>query len=86
MRPFDDEAPSCPQFTEYDRTHTPLYIRLLDADAAGVSWEKIAEHVFKLDVRGDPTGARRTVETHVARAKWMMDRGYKDLLRSPPKR
>lgn len=82
---FNDVAPSGSELTEYDRAHVPLYVRLLDAAAAGAPWERIAERVFKLDVSHDPAGARRTVETHLTRARWMMDQGYKELLRAPPK-
>jgi Uncharacterized conserved protein (DUF2285) len=81
---FADEAPSGNAVTDYDIAHAALYIRLMDAEAAGQGWKTIAIQVFGLDVERDPERARRVVESHLARALWMRDAGYKGLLRGRP--
>ena len=81
---FEDEAPSGNVVTDYDIAHAALYIRLMDAEAAGQGWKTIASQVFGLDVERDPDRAQRVVESHLARALWMRDEGYKGLLRGRP--
>jgi Uncharacterized conserved protein (DUF2285) len=81
---FADAAPSGKAVTDYDVDHAALYIRLMDAEAAGQDWKIIASQVFGLDVERDPDRAQRVVESHLARALWMRDAGYKGLLRGRP--
>jgi hypothetical protein len=57
------------------------YLRLLDADAAGADWREVAKLVLHIDPERDPERARRTWTSHLARAKWMRDSGYRQLLR-----
>jgi len=52
---------------------------LLDADRAGAAPEEIASHVLRLDPVADPERARRTVASHLARARWMTEEGYRQL-------
>jgi hypothetical protein len=81
--PIRDEAPTDLEITEYDRLSAPKYLRLLDADAAGASWEQAIKAVFGIDAAHEPERAKRVHETHLARARWMMETGYRDLLRMP---
>jgi hypothetical protein len=80
--PVADEAPDGPSVTSYDELHFIHYIRLLDADAEGVDWREVALIVLGIDPSKEPDRARRAYETHMARARWMTEHGYRDLLRA----
>jgi hypothetical protein len=74
-------APDAPELTSYDLQHLVTYLRLLDADAANADWREVARIVLHIDAELEAERARRAYKSHLARAKWMMDHGYKDLLR-----
>jgi hypothetical protein len=78
---FEDEPPWSEHLTDYDRSHLQLYVRLLDACAAKASLADIANHIFGVNANADPERAKRIVETHSARARWMTQYGFRDLLR-----
>jgi hypothetical protein len=84
-RPIDpdvaDEAPNAAVLTGYDEEHGITYLRLLDAEAEGTDWREVARIVLHIDPRREPKRARRAWESHLARAKWMVERGYRYLLR-----
>jgi hypothetical protein len=84
--PLQATAPTSATLTDYDRRHLKTYLRLLDAATDGADWREAATLVLGLDVAGDPVGARATHESHLARARWMTEHGYRDLLRGglPP--
>ena len=63
------------------KEHAITYMRMLDADAEGAYWREVARIVLHLDPDQDAERARRTFESHLARAKWMSREGYKHLLR-----
>jgi hypothetical protein len=75
-----DTAPSEPALTVYDEEHLITYLRLLDADAEGADWREVAL-VLHLDPEQESDRARRAFETHLSRAKWMTEHGYRHLLR-----
>lgn len=77
----DANAPSSPHVTPYDSQRFPMYLRLLDADAECIPWDAVAMEVLGLDVSTDPKAARETWESHLSRARWMTEAGYRDLLR-----
>ena len=79
---FADEPPQSPSMTDYDRQHLALYVRLLDAAEEGAEWTEVARVLFGLDPKRDGERARRVYDSHLARALWMTDHGYSDLLRS----
>ncbi len=84
---FQDQAPDAPTLTAYDRQHLKTYLRLLDAEADQADWREAAALVLGLDVEADPDRARRMYDSHLARARWMSEHGYRHLLRhgrSPP--
>ena len=85
MPPLDpdvaDIAPSDSALTVYDEEHVITYLRLLDADAVGADWSEVARIVLHLDPKRDSDRARRTFESHLSRAKWMTEHGYRRLLR-----
>jgi hypothetical protein len=74
-------APQDPELTDYDRDHAVTYLRLLDAEEAGADWQEVARVVLGVDPHGDFERAQVMHATHLARARWMRDGGYKDLLR-----
>jgi hypothetical protein len=76
---IDDIAPSGPALTAYDEEHLVTYLRLLDADAEGADWREIARLVLHRDPESD--GTRRAFESHLARARWMTNHCYRQLLR-----
>ena len=78
---IDDVAPTASVLTTYDERHATTYLRLLDAEAEGADWKEVARIVRRVDPAREPERARRAWETHLARAKWMADHGYHQLLR-----
>lgn len=76
-----DEAPIAPMVTDYDKAHRKLYLRLLDADDAGAAWEEAASALLDIDPAVEPDRARRRHESHLARARWMTEEGYLQILR-----
>jgi hypothetical protein len=57
--------------------HLVTYLRLLDADAEGAAWQEAARIVLSLDVETDLERANRVWASHLARAKWMTEQGYR---------
>ncbi|OPZ00039.1 hypothetical protein A5906_23710 [Bradyrhizobium sacchari] len=72
-----DTAPDDPVLTLYDERHLVIYRRLLDAAAEGADWKE----VLRIDPDREPARARTAFDTHLARANWMADQGYRHLLR-----
>ncbi len=79
---FQDAPPSGDKLTEYDRCHLVTYLRLLDAETEGADWQEVAHIVFGLDPTQDPDRAKRMHAAHLARAHWMTENGYRDLIRA----
>lgn len=73
-------APQGEVLTNYDRAHVKLYMRLLDAEASGAALPEIAQVLFDIDAGAEPDRARDAVESHLARARWMTEVGYRLLL------
>jgi hypothetical protein len=78
--PVDDQAPALDSLTAYDQAHLVTYLRLLDADAEGADWTEVARIMLHIDPKQEPERARRAWESHLARAKWMTEHGYRHLL------
>ena len=76
-----DEPPDAPNVTDYDLAHTITYLRLLDSAADGADWREVARLVLELDPVDNPDRVRRIHDSHLARARWMTQQGYRDLLR-----
>ena len=76
-----DVAPTDSILTVYDEEHIITYLRMLDADAEGADWVEVAKLVLHIDPQIEPDRARRAFDTHLARAKWMTEHGYRHLLR-----
>ena len=71
--------PDSPALTDYDRAHVQLYIRLLDAASSGVQWMVAAREILNIDPTLDLDSAKRTFDSHLARAEWMTRVGYRFL-------
>jgi hypothetical protein len=76
-----DAAPADSVLTVYDEEHIFTYLRMLDADAEGADWREVAQLVLHIDPELELDRARRAFDTHLTRAKWMTEHGYRHLLR-----
>lgn len=76
---FLDEAPSGDLLTDYDRRNLKLYVRLLDAEADGAEWQEAVAVLFGIDPEAEPERACKLYDTHLSRARWMTEHGYKIL-------
>lgn len=76
-----DLAPADDALTPYGHEHAITYLRLLDADADGADWREVAEIVLHIDPTREPHRARQAYESHMTRARWLSESGYKLLLR-----
>lgn len=79
---FAQEPPLTERVNSYDEAHLVTYLRLLDADREGASWQEVARIIFGIDPEADSDGARLMHESHLARARWMTTAGYQHLLES----
>ena len=81
-----DTAPADTVLTRYDEEHIITYLRPLDAE--GADWQEITRIVLHIDPEREPDRARRAFDpispepnSHLTRAKWMTEHGYRHLLR-----
>ena len=77
---FKDSPPLTDRVNSYDEAHLVTYLRLLDAAEEGADWREVAAIVFGLDVDVDPDRAKCIHDSHLARARWMTEKGYRHLL------
>jgi len=75
-------APSDAAVTDYDRTHRDLYMRLFDAADVGARWQDAASEILALDPADPDTYA--IWASHLARARWMVSDGWKQLIGCQP--
>jgi hypothetical protein len=74
-----EQPPNAPTVTDYDLAHKITYLRLLDADADKADWREVARVVLGLEPDSDTIRARRVFDSHLARARWMTEIGYREL-------
>lgn len=79
--PVADAPPDSPVLTGYDEQHLITYLRILDAQFYGASWQEVAKVVLHIDPSTEPERARRVWESHLARAVWLRDSGFHSLIR-----
>ncbi|MCP1931042.1 MULTISPECIES: DNA -binding domain-containing protein [Bradyrhizobium] len=77
---FLDEPPQSSALTTYDRAHMKLYMRLLDAETDGADWREAVSVLFGIDPRREPDRANRVHRSHLARARWMTEQGFRMLI------
>jgi hypothetical protein len=58
------------------------YMRVLDADQQGADRRKVSRIVLRVDPDTGADRARIAFESHLSRARWMTEQGYRRLLRS----
>ncbi|MDZ4842121.1 MAG: DUF2285 domain-containing protein [Hyphomicrobium aestuarii] len=71
-----EPPPDAAMLTDVDRLYATLYLRLLDADAAGVDWKTASREILNLDLTDNEDHAKRVFDRFLARAKWMTQVGY----------
>jgi hypothetical protein len=76
-----DVAPTDSVLTVYDEEHIITYLRLLDAGCRRRGLAKSRADRVHLDPEREPDRARQAFDSHLARAKWMTEYGYRHLLR-----
>lgn len=74
-----DEAPHDDALTPYDEEHFVTYARLLDAEAEGADWRDVCRIVLHRDP--DAASSRQCWQSHMTRAHWMVEHGYRRLLK-----
>ncbi|WP_276912629.1 DNA -binding domain-containing protein [Hyphomonas atlantica] len=77
-----DAPPNEAALTVYDCDHIKLYMRLLDANDAGASLEEVSSILLGIDAKAEPERARQVHDSHLSRARWMTEQGYRDLLKN----
>lgn len=77
---FEDQPPASDALTSYDKGHLKLYLRILDAAEEGADWREVVRILFRLDPESEPERAKRIHDAHLARARWMTEHGYRQLL------
>jgi len=75
-----DDVPWSETITDYDERHLIVYLRLLDAVAAGASDEAMSRNVLGIDPTREDERARNALASHLRRARWMSEKGYRHLL------
>ncbi|MBX3494465.1 MAG: DUF2285 domain-containing protein [Parvibaculum sp.] len=75
-----DDVPWSETITDYDERHLIVYLRLLDAVAAGASDEAMSRNVLGIDPTREAERARNALASHLRRARWMSEKGYRHLL------
>ena len=75
-----EDVPWSETITDYDERHLIVYLRLLDAVAAGASAEALSSIVLGIDPAREAERSRNALASHLRRARWMSDNGYRHLL------
>jgi Uncharacterized conserved protein (DUF2285) len=77
---YQDAPPLTERVNAYDKAQFVTYIRLLDAAAENADWREVAHIVFGLDPENEFARAKAVHDSHLARAQWMVQSGYRHLL------
>lgn len=75
-----NEVPWSDRVTAYDEAHFIVYVWLLDASDEGVSEAEMARIVLGIDPDREADRAHKALASHLDRARWMTEVGYRDLL------
>lgn len=78
--PFQDRPPQTDRVNAYDEQHLAIYVQLLMAEEEGADWREVVQVIFGLDPARDLDRAKIVHESHLARARWMTETGYRHLL------
>jgi len=78
---FDDHPSDSDRLTAYDERNILTYLRLLDAADEGADWREAVAIIFRLDPEAEPERAKLVYDSHLARARWLTESGYRHLIR-----
>jgi hypothetical protein len=78
--PFQDRPPHTERVNAYDEQHLAIYLRLLMAEEEGADWREVVQVIFGLNPARELARAKTVHESHLARARWMAETGYRHLL------
>jgi hypothetical protein len=78
---YNDRPPDGAGLTDYDQRHASTYLRMLDAADEGADWHEVVQVIFGIDPAREPERARIIYDSHLARARWMTQSGYRHLLK-----
>ena len=84
-QPFAEKAPRSPVITAYDEAHFAIYLRLLDAKSKAASEDAMLDIILDAAPGMNRDKARRALLSHLKRALWMSDEGYRGLLGKKPR-
>ncbi len=73
-------VPWAEALTPYDEAHLGTYLRLLDAAKDGASDEAMCRQILNIPADTAEANSSEILESHLKRARWMCEMGYKDLL------
>jgi len=77
---FEDRPPLTERVNAYDERHLATYLRMLMAEEAGADWREVVQVIFGLDPAREPDRAKIVYDSHMTRARWMTEAGYRHLL------
>ncbi|WP_317135209.1 DNA -binding domain-containing protein [Nguyenibacter vanlangensis] len=77
---FAERPPLTDRVSPYDERHLAIYLRLLMAEEEGADWREVVQVLFGLDPEREPDRAKIVHDSHLARARWMTETGYRHLL------
>nr|WP_295741107.1 DUF2285 domain-containing protein [uncultured Acidocella sp.] len=77
---FEDRPPLTERVNAYDERHLATYLRMLMAEEEGADWREVVLVLFGLDPAQEPDRAKTVYDSHMARARWMTEAGYRHLL------
>jgi hypothetical protein len=69
-----------PNWTASDLTITSIWRVIFASEAEGADWREAVAVIFGLDPEKEPTRAKLVHDSHLARAHWMTEKGYRHLL------
>lgn len=72
-------APTASTVTAKDRQLFPIYIQLLDLDAAGKCWKETTRKLLAVDPNEDAEMAKKLYNSYLTRAKWICEAGIKTI-------
>jgi hypothetical protein len=89
-RPLDSDVadlrPPIQQSLHTTRNISSTYLPILDAHEEGADWRDVARIVLQIDPERGPERARRSFESHLSRARWLTQRGYRASAARPASR
>ena len=83
--PLAEKAPRSPTITAYDEAHFAIYLRLLDAKSKAASEDAMLDIILDAAPGMNRDKALRALVSHLKRAVWMSDEGYRSLLSKKPR-